>query len=98
MRAATAASLRARASCAAAQMPSVQVDDRVAKRAREPGCPDRAERGAVLDSPLLLAVPPDEVRNVMDVWVPARRDRGEAHGCQRRERRGRACVRAVLEQ
>ena len=40
----------------------------------------------------LAAVPPDEVRDVVDVRVRARRDRGETDGRQRRERRDRPAV------
>ena len=52
----------------------------------------RVERGAVLDEPLLLAVPPDEVRDVVHVRVAAGRDRREADGRQRREGRDGAAV------
>ena len=74
----------------------VQVDDRVAQRAREPGGADRAERRAVLDEPLLTAMPPDEVRDVVAVGMRAGRDRAEADGCQRREGADGAPVLAVL--
>ena len=59
---------------------------------------ERGERGAVLDEALLLPVPPDEVRDPVDVGVRSGRDRGEAHRRQRREGRDRAAVAAVVEQ
>ncbi len=62
------------------------------------GGADRAERRSVLDEALLLAVPPDEVRDLVDVAVGAGRDRREADRRQRRERRRGARVRPVLEQ
>ena len=80
------------------QMALVQVDDRVAHPLHEPGGAKRGERRAVLDEPLLLAVPPDEVGDPVHVGVAAGRDRGEADRRQRRERRGRAAVAAVVEQ
>src|SRR5581483_10869809 len=55
----------------------------------------RGERGAVLDDALLTAVPPDEMRNVMDVRPGAGRDRRQAHGRQRWEDRRSAAVIAV---
>ena len=58
----------------------------------------RGERGAVLDEALLVAVPPDEVRDAVDVAVAAGRDRREADRRQRRERRDGAAVAAVVEQ
>jgi hypothetical protein len=79
-------------------MPRVQVDDRVAEAAREARRADRAERRPVFDDPLLLTVPPDEVRDVMPVRMRPGRDRAEADGRQRRERRRGATVLAVLRE
>ena len=71
----------------------------VSRSEREkPGGHDRGEGGAVLDEPPLAAVVPDEVRDLVDVRVRARRDRGEADGRQRREHRGAAPVRPVLRE
>ena len=63
---------------------------------RVPGRADRGERGAVLDEAPLAAVPPDEVRNVVDVGVRAGGDRAQADRGQRRERGDAARVAAVL--
>ena len=54
---------------------------------RVPAARIGAERGAVLDEPLLAAVVPDEVRDLVHVGVRAGRDRREADGRQRREGR-----------
>ena len=63
----------------AREMLVVHVVDRVRERLREPGCAYRGERRAVLDDATLLAVPPDEMRNVVDIGSCARRDRRQAH-------------------
>ena len=42
------------------EMARVHVEDRVEQRLREPGRAQGGERGAVLDEPALLPVPPDE--------------------------------------
>ena len=49
----------------AAEMTRVQIDHGVAQRPRHAGDANRPERGSVLDDPLFLAVPPDEVRDVI---------------------------------
>ena len=69
----------------AAQMLGVHPDQRVAQRASEACGARRAKRGAVLDEPPFPAVPPDEVRDLVDVRVAARRDGGEAYGGERGE-------------
>ena len=81
---------------AAAQVLRVQVDHRVAQRPRDAGRAHRAERRAVLDDPLLTAMPPDEVRDLVHVGMRSRGDRREADRRQRREGRRRAPVGAVL--
>ena len=48
--------------------------------------------------PLLFAVPPDEVRDVVHVGMRAGRDRGEADGCERREGRSGTAILAVLRE
>ncbi len=57
---------------AAREMALVEVDDRVAEALDEPGRAHRGERRAVLDEALLLAVPPDEVRDPVHVGVRRR--------------------------
>ncbi len=76
----------------------VEVDDRVTEPLSQPCGPHGSERRAVLDQPALGAVPPDEMRNPVDVGVPAGGDRGEAHRGERREGRRRAAVAPVVEQ
>ncbi len=51
------------------------VDDRVPHRIAKPGRTRCGERRAVLDDPLLLAVVPDKVRDPVNVWPSACRDR-----------------------
>ena len=78
----------------AAEMRRVHVHDRVADRLPGAGRPHRPERRAVLDQPLLAAVVPDEVRDLVHVRIRARGDRREAHGRQRGEdgrRRAGSC-------
>ena len=79
----------------AREMALVHVDDRVDDRLREAGFPERRERRAVLDDPLLLPVPPRERRDVMNVGAGARRNRAEADRREGREDGGRAAVLAV---
>ena len=55
-----------------------------------------AERRAVLDEPLLAAVVPDEMRDLVHVRMGAGRERREADRRQRREGRDGAAVAAVL--
>jgi hypothetical protein len=76
----------------------VHVEDRVEDRAARPGGSDGRERGAVLDQALLAAVPPDEVRDLVDGGVRARRDRRETDRRERRERRDSAAVAAVVRE
>ena len=57
-----------------------------------------AEGRAVLDEPLLAAVPPDEVRDLVDVGMGSGRDRRQADGSERRERRRRAAERPPLRE
>ena len=66
---------------------AVHVDEGVPQRLADAGGTDRAERAAVLDDPLLAAVVPDEMRDLVDVAVRAGGDRREADGGQRREHR-----------
>ena len=80
------------------EMARVEIDDRVAQALRKPDGPHRPERGAVLDQPLLLAVPPDEMRDVMHIGVRAGCDRGQADRRQRREGRRGAAIVPVLEE
>ncbi len=82
--------------CAAAEVARVEAVDRVDQRLLRPGRTHGAERGAVLDEPLLAAVVPDEVRDLVDVRVRPGRERREADGRQRREGRDRTAVAAVL--
>src|SRR4029079_7460937 len=74
---------------------SVECARRVRAEARRPRGGGGGGGGAVLDDPLLLAVVPDEVRNVVHVRVRAGDDRREADRGQRRERRDAAAVAAV---
>ena len=74
----------------------VHVEDRVGERLRHARGAQRGERRAVLDDAPLLAVPPDEMRDVVHVGPGAGRDRREADGRERREDRRRAAVRALL--
>src|SRR5215472_3555904 len=77
----------------------VEVDDRVADPAREPGRAEGAEGRAVLDEAVLVAVPPDEMRDLVHVGKRAGRDRGEAYGCERGEDgRGTAVLALVGEE
>ena len=78
------------------QMLAVHVDDRVEDPPRHPGCTERRERRPVLHDPLLAAVVPDEMRDVVDVRMSAGRKRRETHRRQRGERRDRALVASVL--
>ena len=77
------------------EMARVQLVDRVLERAPGSGGPDGAERGAVLDEPLLPAVVPDEVRDLVDVRVSAGDERREADGRQGRKGRDRAAIAPV---
>ena len=76
----------------------VHVEDRVQDRAARARCPDRRERGAVLDESPLGAVVPDQVRDPVNVRMGAGRDRAQADRRQRREHRHAAAVRAVLRE
>ena len=64
---------------------AAHAEDRVPDRLARSHRPHGGERGAVLDDPLLAAVVPDEVRDVVDVGEGARRDRREADRRQRGE-------------
>ena len=74
----------------------VHVEDRVGERLRHPRGAQRRERRAVLDDAALLAVPPDEMRDVMHVGPGAGHDRREADRREGREDGRRAAVRALL--
>ena len=78
-----------------AEMLAVHVDERVAQRVPDPGGTDGLERAPVLDDPPLVAVEPDEVRNLVHVAVGAGGDRGEADRSQRGEDRRRPPVLAL---
>ncbi len=80
----------------APEMLRVHVEDRVRDRLRHPRGAQRGERGAVLDDATLLPMPPDEVRDVVDVGSRAGRDRREADGRERREDRRRTAIGARL--
>ena len=72
-----------------AEVLPVHVDEGVPQRLADPGGTHGAERAPVLDEPLLAPVVPDEMRNLVDVTVRARRDGREADRGERREdRRG----------
>ena len=59
-----------------AEVVGVHPHERVAERPAQPGSACRAEGRAVLDESSLLAVPPHEVGDLVDVRVRPRRDRG----------------------
>ena len=80
----------------ARQVLSVHVDDRVEYPARHSGGTQRGERRAVLDDPPLAPVVPDEMGNVVHIGMRACDERREADGRQRRERRHRTVVAALL--
>src|SRR5215218_4689070 len=74
------------------EMTRVEVDDRVAEPLREAGRAHRRKGRSILDEALLLPVPPDEVRNLVDVAVRTCRDRRETDRSEGRERRDGAAV------
>ncbi len=74
------------------EVAGVELVDRVLERAAGARGDDGAEGRAVLDHALLGAVVPDEVRDLVDVRMGARRQRGQTHGRQRRKRRRRTAV------
>ena len=61
------------------EMQPVEVDDRVDDRPRHAGGANGAERRAVFDETLALAVVPDEMRDVVNVGMRTGRDRRQAH-------------------
>src|SRR5205823_8859795 len=63
---------------AGGEMLLVHVVDRVGDRLRDAGGAQRRERGPVLDDALLASMPPDEMRNVVDIRTGAGRDRRQA--------------------
>ena len=77
------------------EMSRAQVEDRVDEGAARSGGDDRTERRAVLDDTALVAIEPDEMRDVVDVRMGARRDRRDTDGREGREGRGRPGVAAV---
>ena len=82
--------------CPCPEVLPVHVDERVPQRLADAGDADCAERAAVLDETLLPAVEPGEMRDLVDVAVPARRDGGQADGGQRGKHRRGAPVGAAF--
>ena len=80
------------------QVLGVHPHKRVPERASQTRRAGGAEGRAVLDEPLLAAVPPDEVRDLVDVGMGSGRDRREADRRERGKRRRRAAERPALRE